>query len=41
MGHEGIVEENAKLGKKGMALTVIRRLHFGGGLFPDLGGFER
>ena len=42
MEHEGIVEENEKLGKNGMALTVIRRLHYDdGGLFPDLDGFER
>lgn len=38
--HEGVVEEDEKWGKKGMELKVIRRLHYGGGPFPDLGGFE-
>lgn len=42
MGQEAIADENGKLAKKGMALSVIRRLHYNdGGLFPDLDGFQK
>jgi hypothetical protein len=42
LGHEAIVEEDKKMAKQGMALCVIRRHYYNdGGLFPDLGGWQK